>query len=312
MRRGVACAVAVSVSASIGALALRAAVAEARPHVPLVDYYITGEIVGRAPGKNAAAVELRWDYKCLGDRLGPATFSWTLKLRRPAPNPDRTVSLGTGTSKSGNRRVVVPPGRWQPVADPFRCETERGAGSTTPEFGREFDVPDYCGWSVAAVKGRATLEQRGAVEALRRGGNVSLGDVISTGRRSSVELSDRANASALSIGPNTHVTVHRRYCPRTGAWKHVVARGTVAAEVRPSAARGRYELQSANARTTTAVRAAWTVTSGRTGRQQWTRVAVRSNRVAVANVRGGRAVVVPAGYTTVVRGSSPPSRPRRS
>jgi hypothetical protein len=311
MRRGVACVVAVSVFASIGALALRASVAGARPHAFLVDYYITGEVVGRAPGKNAASVELRWDYKCLGDRLGPATFSWTLKLRRQGPGSARTVSLGIGTSKSGNRRVVVPPGRWQPLADPFRCETERGAGSTTPELGREFDVPDYCGWSVSAVKGRATVERRGSVEALRRAGSVSLGDVISTGRRSSLGLRDSPNASTLSIGPNTRVTVHRRYCPATGAWKHVVARGTVAAELRASVAKGRYELQSSNARTTSA-RGAWSLTSGRTGAQQWTRVAVRANRVTVANVRGGRAVVVRAGHTTVVRGSSPPSRPRRS
>jgi hypothetical protein len=132
MRPGVALALAACAAASFSAFALRAAVAQARPQVPLVDYYITGDVGGRAPGKNAALVEVKWDYKCLGDRLGPATYSWTLKLTRRAPAPERTVALASGTSKTGSTRVVVPPGRWQPVADPFRCETQRGAGSTTP------------------------------------------------------------------------------------------------------------------------------------------------------------------------------------
>ena len=305
MRRGVACAFVVCLAASIAGAA-----ADASPYVPFVDYYITGEVAGRAPGKNAATVELKWDYKCLGDRLGPATFSWTLNLRHRAPGPVRTVTVVSGTSKSGSRRVVLPPGRWQPLADPFRCETERGAGSTTPEVGREFEVPDYCGWSVAASTGRATVERRGAVEAVRRGGSVTLGDVISTSRRSSVELRDRTSSSALRIDASTRVSIDRRHCPRTGAWKVVVARGAVQADVRTAAARGS-QVESANARSTAAGRAAWTVAVGRTGRQQWTRVAVRANRVAVANVRTRRAVVVRAGYATVVRGSSPPSRPRR-
>jgi hypothetical protein len=306
MRRGVSCAAVVAAAASIAG-----AVAEARPYVPLVDYYITGEVVGRAAGKNAATVELKWDYKCLGDRLGPATFSWTLKVTRREPGPERAVSVGSGTAKAGSRRVVVPPGRWQPVADPFRCETERGAGSTAPEIGREFEVPDYCGWSVRTVAGRAMLEQRGAVEAVRRGGSVTLGDAISTSRRSLVELRDRTSGSAVRIGANSSVTVDTRYCPRTGAWKLALLRGAVAAEARPSEARAAYELRSANARTTARAGAAWTVTVGRTGRQRWTRVAVRASRVAVANARGRRAVVVRAGFATVVRGAGAPSRPRR-
>ena len=307
MRWRVACTIGACVAASIAGAA-----ADARRYVPLVDYYITGDVLARAPGKNAATVELKWDYKCLGDRLGPATFSWTLKVRRRAPGPERDVSVGSGTSKTGSRRVVVPPGRWQPVADPFRCETERGAGSTTPEIGREFEIPDYCGWAVRTVAGRATLEQRGAVEALRRGGSVTLGDAISTSRRSSVELRDRTSGSAVRIGANSRVTVDTRHCPRTGAWKLALIRGAVAAQARPSDARGAYELRSANARTTArGGGAAWTVTVGRTGRQRWTRVAVRASRVAVANARGRRAVVVRAGFATVVRGAGAPSRPRR-
>jgi hypothetical protein len=309
MRRKVAFALAVCICASLGAVALRTtAVAQARPQV---DYYITGRVLARAPGENAAAVEIKWDYKCLGDRLGPATFSWTLKLSRRPPGAERTLAVGSGTSKSGSRRVVVPPGRWQAVADPFRCETDRGAGSTNPEYGRDFDVPDYCGWTVAALKGRVTLEQRGSVASVRRGGTVTVGDTIATGRRSSVELRNRENASAVRVGANARVSVHRRHCPRTGAWKLVMGRGTLSAEVLRPAAGGRYELQSPNARMTTAGRAAWTVSLGRTGRQRWTRVAVRANRVAVTNARGRPTVVIRAGYVTIVRGSSPPSLPRR-
>ena len=128
-----------------------------------VDVYIRGKVIQRVPGKNVALVDISWDYKCFGDKLGDATYEWTLKVQRRQPKPVTTLTLGSGTTKRGSMRTQLGPGSYLPTADPFLCETERGAGNDQPEVGAPFAVPDFCAWSVTASRGTVQLEQGAAV-----------------------------------------------------------------------------------------------------------------------------------------------------
>ena len=92
------------------------------------DIYIWGTVLGRAKGSDASVVQLRWAYKCLGDKLGYATFDWNLKVERDAPLPKKTTLIAHGTSKRGQMNVTLPPGDYLPLSDPYECTTERGAG----------------------------------------------------------------------------------------------------------------------------------------------------------------------------------------
>ena len=261
-----------------------------RASAPLVDIYIRGVVSGRAPGKNAANVEIRWDFKCLGDRLGAATYIWTLKVVRRVPKPEQTRTVATGTSKTGSTRVQLPPGRWEPIADPFRCQTDRGAGSTTPEVGSAFVVPDYCAWSVAAARGRVGLEQRSAVKALRKGDLVHAGGVAFTSGRGSLVLASRGGKSTVRLAASSRVRVDARQCARLGGWKLRLERGRVTAAVAESDRRRPYEIETANVVTRSA-RAAWTVEAHLRQRKPWTRVTVNRGRVAV-KLRGFRRTVM--------------------
>ena len=111
------------------------------------DVYIVGRVLGRVPGKNLASVEVSWAYKCLGDKLGDATYEWTLKAVRQQPKPEQTVALGEGTSKVGKLRTQLGPGQYLLTSDPYHCETDRGAGYDKPEIGQSLAVPDYCVWN---------------------------------------------------------------------------------------------------------------------------------------------------------------------
>ena len=52
-------------------------------------------------GRTRRSSRSRWAYKCLGDKLGYATYDWTLKVEREAPLPEKTTMIGHGTSKRG-------------------------------------------------------------------------------------------------------------------------------------------------------------------------------------------------------------------
>ena len=279
---------------------------------PLVDVYIRGVVTGRVPGRNAATVDIRWDFKCLGDRLGAATYSWTLKLVRRLPRPEHTRTLLTGTSKTGRTRVQLSPGRYEPVANPFRCETDRGAGSTDPEVGQAFVVPDYCAWTAAAPRGTVRLEQAGAVKPLANGDAVRQGDTVVTAGRSSVVLRSRGGKSSLRLSTGSRITVDRRHCGRRGGWKIIVSSGLVSGRLAESDVKRPYQIVSGNA-ITDARRASWTVEARARGGAPWTRVRVQSGQVTVTvpRRRARGTVTLRAGYATVVAGSRSPTRPRR-
>ncbi|MDQ5821319.1 MAG: hypothetical protein M3540_07765 [Actinomycetota bacterium] len=271
-----------------------------------VDYYITGKVLSRISGRNRARVELRWDFKCLGDRLGAATFEWSLKVVRRQPKPEQTVQIRTGTTKTGAFRSSLGPGLYEPLAEPFRCETDRGAGSTTPEVGRSFVVPDYCAWIVATPRGQVQIEQPRAVKTAKAGDTVRPGDVVVARARSSLALRSGGGESALKVGAASRLAVDPRYCGRQGGWKLDLASGTLAAQVKPSAdALSRYEVRTPNA-TAIGGRARWTVRTERAAGTVTTHVRVTAGSVRVANRGGGKTVLVRTGKSVRVAGTSPP------
>ena len=272
--------------------------------------YITGEVSTRVRGKNAAYVNVRWDFKCLEDLLGDSTYSWTIKLIRLQPTPRRTRTIASGRSKRGAARVLLTPGRYDLVADPFSCRTERGAGSTAPELGFPFVVPDFCAWSVVELRGEASVKRGAARRALEAGDVVRPGNTVSTNGRAWVELASNGDDSALRVAAGSRLAVDRRHCGREGGWKLHLRSGSVRAELTSSAERSRrYEVRSPNA-TVQAHRAAWTVSLA-AGRRPATGVTVHSGRVTVRG-RTGRALVVRAGLATVISGSRAPTAPRRA
>ena len=133
------------------------------------------------PGKNQGRVAVRWDFKCLGGKLGEATYEYTLVAVRYEPAPVQKLTLlEDGTTKQGSLTTTLPPGAWQLQADPFLCETERGAGSTEPEVGQTVKVPDFCAWTITKAKGAAELEQGAAVKRARKGSVVAPGAAVVT------------------------------------------------------------------------------------------------------------------------------------
>ncbi|MBA3413424.1 MAG: hypothetical protein H0T09_07005 [Actinobacteria bacterium] len=272
-----------------------------------IDIYMTASVSGRVPGRNAAHVTVRWDFKCLGDRLGPATYSYAIQLVRRLPKPERAIPVATGTSKSGSRRVQLGPGRYDLLADPFKCETERGAGSAEPEAGRPVVVPDYCAWSVASRRGRVGVERGGAALALGRGSIVRPGDLAFTTARARLALRSTEGGSLLRLAGDTRLRIDRRHCGRHGGWRLDAESGSVQSRLAERDRARRYEVRSENA-VTSAARATWTVEARERAGRPWTRVVVQSGRVSVRNARSRKAIVLGAGRSVVVAGSGAPSR----
>ncbi|MDQ3876699.1 MAG: hypothetical protein M3322_14330, partial [Actinomycetota bacterium] len=192
--------------------------ATALAYGPLVDIYIRATAMERVPRKNAARVTVTWDFKCYGDRLGSATYRWTLKVVRLQPKPERTVTLLSGTSKAGTARVQLSAGRYEPRADPFRCETFRGAVWAEPEIGAQFVVPDYCSWTVAEARGKVSVEHPPAVKPVRPDDVIRPGDLLTTGRRSSLTMRSREGGTVVELASGSRVKVDRRHCARRGGW----------------------------------------------------------------------------------------------
>ena len=138
--------------------ALVAILAGAVPGSMASDTYIFAKVLGRVPGKNLANVEISWAYKCLGDKLGDATYEWTLKAVRQQPKPEQTTELGQGTSKVGKLRTLARTGPVPAHLRPLPLRDGSGAGYDKPEIGQTFVVPDYCAWNVTASKGAVQLE----------------------------------------------------------------------------------------------------------------------------------------------------------
>jgi hypothetical protein len=206
-------------------------------------------------------------------------------------------------------RARLTPGEYLLTADPFRCETERGAGYDQPEIGQTFLVPDYCSWAVISSRGGVQLEQGVAVRLAKPGDAVRAGDVLVTPKRGFAALASRGGEGSAEIGSGSRVTVGEQ-CGREGGWRLDLAQGTTTAQVKAGAPKGRYVVATPNA-TSSGQGARWLVGIGRAGGQPRTTVKVLAGRVTVSGRPGSNPVVVPNGLSTVVAGSAPPSKPAR-
>ena len=292
----------------VGAVAVLAgSPASGAPDRASVDVYIRGKVIQRVPGKNVALVDISWDYKCFGDKLGDATYEWTLKVQRRQPKPVTTLTLGSGTTKRGSMRTQLGPGSYLPTADPFLCETERGAGNDQPEVGAPFTVPDFCAWSVTASRGTVQLEQGAAVKLAKAGATVRPGDSIVTSRGGSASLDSNGKDGTATVGASSSVGVDAKQCAAKGAWKLRVTRGVASIAVpRAADSKRSYQAGTANATASGGRSARWKVQF--TPGKPTTRVTVTAGSVVVAGSRGP-AVTVKAGSSTVVLGVAAPSKP---
>ena len=113
-----------------------------------------------------------------------ATYEWTL-LRlhhRRHASPERSRSAWYDQDRQPDDGAA-PPGRWQLRADPFLCETDRGAGSTAPEVGQVVDVPDRCAWLVTRARGGVEVDAGSVVRRARPGGSADTLERLDDARR---------------------------------------------------------------------------------------------------------------------------------
>jgi len=286
------------VAALLAAVALGtlASVAAASTQRLTFDTFIFGEVTGRVPGKNASRVDVRWDFKCLGDKLGEATYEWTLLASTIGGTTSRTVTLRTGTTKTGSLTTVLTPGRWQLRADPFLCETDRGAGSTAPEVGQVVDVPDRCAWLVTRARGSVEVDAGSVVRRARPGAALTPASAVTTPAGAAVDLKTAGGEASLALRAGSRLVVDRATCG--GNPRVTVTAGSVQA-----VARDPLEVNAGAARSTGRA-ATWTVQAAG-GR---TTIAVSRGTVTVRG-RAGGAVVVKAGRRTVVTGKGAPTAP---
>jgi hypothetical protein len=270
------------------------------------DIYIFGRVLGRVAGENLARVEISWAYKCLGDKLGDATYEWTLKAVRRQPKPEQTTVLGEGTSKIGKLKTQLGPGQYLLTSDPYHCETDRGAGYDKPEIGQSVLVPDYCAWNVTASRGGVLLEEAAAVRIAKVGDTVSPGDAVVTPRSGSARIASNGGEGIVSVGSGSRLRVDPVQCARVGGWRLQVAKGTATVDVKKGAPKGPYVVTAPNA-TSTGSGAKWLVSVN--GGKPRTRVKTLAGTVSVRGKGTSRTVVVRAGFSTVVTGSSAPSEP---
>jgi hypothetical protein len=264
------------------------------------DIYITGKVLGRVPGQNAANVRIAWDYKCLGEDGGD--YEWTLKVVRTQPLPEKTTVLGTGTAERGERSVKLTPGRYLPTSNPYLCETTRGQGFDKPEIGAPFTVPDYCAWTVTSVRGLVQHEHGSAVKVARPGSSIAQGDAIVTPRSGKAVLQSVAGDGKLTLSGGSRLEVDAKYCPGKSGWKLFLAQGAVSATVRPRAsAKASFSTLSENAIVLGGRLARWDMSFV----SDTTRVKARAGTIRVAGKRGAP-LRLRAGQSTTVKGSGAP------
>lgn len=283
--------------AAVVALAAWAGTASARTET---DIYIFGTVAGKAAGKNAARVVIRWDFKCLGDKLGEATYEYTLVASTLGEEPARKATFTAGTSKRGTLTALLAPGRWQLRGDPFLCETERGAGSTTAEVGQVVTVPDYCAWTPTSVRGAVEVGTGASVRRARSGVSVSPPATISTPARAAASLTTPGREASVSAGPSTSLQLVRGACG--GGPSMTLASGSVTVAASPVTTT---ELRTGAARVRGRA-ATWSTTIG----PGTITVTVARGSVSVQG-RAGAPVQVRAGFRTVVAGRGGPSPPTR-
>jgi hypothetical protein len=211
------------------------------------DIYITGKVLQRVPGKNMATVRVAWDYKCLGEDGGD--YEWSLKLVRLQPLPEKTISLGSGTTERGEKTTLLTPGTYLPKSEPYFCETTRGQGYDKPELGGQFAVPDYCAWTVSSVRGLVRHQHGTAVKAARPGSTVTAGDVLVTPRSGKAVLQAAARDGTTTLAGGSELKVDAKYCPGKRGWKLWLMQGGLTAAV-PKGAAGKASFTVATRNTT--------------------------------------------------------------
>jgi hypothetical protein len=284
-------------STAIGVTFAAAAImAAAASTAPASDIYIWGKVAGRVGGKNVSRVDMTWAYKCLGDKLGAATYEWTLRVIRNRPLPKKTTTLGVGTSKKGSMAVNLAPGEYLPFSDPYHCETERGAGYDKPEIGAPFTVPDYCAWAVVSTRGAVQLEHGPAVKLAKPGTVLVPGDVLVTLTSGAASAGSIGRDGSAALAARSRLEIDQTRCPTKGGWLLHLVHGSLVAGVGPKAlASGRYAVATSNATATGSLRARWRVdfSAGRT------KVKALAGRIRVAG-KTGSPVTLKAGHATTV------------
>jgi hypothetical protein len=266
------------------------------------DIYITGTVLGRVGGQNAANVRIAWDYKCLGEDGGD--YEWTLKVVRTQPLPEKTTVLGKGTGERGERTIRLTPGRYLPKADPYLCETSRGQGYDKPEIGGTFTVPDYCAWTVASVRGLVQHQHGSAVKAARPGSSIARGDVLVTPKSGKAVLAAAAGDGKATLSGATRLEVDRKHCPGKAGWKLLLGEGALSVAVTPAAsAKASFSTLTENAIVLGGRLARWDLSFG----SVTTKVKARAGTVRVAGKRGAP-LRLKAGQSATVKGSGPPVR----
>lgn len=268
------------------------------------DLFIYGTVAGRAPGTNDGLVAVRWDFKCLGGKLGEATYEYTLVAVRIRPTPSTRVTLRKDTAQKGSLTAKLPTGTWQLFADPFLCETERGAGSTSPEVGQTVEVPDYCSWVVTKAKGAVGIETSSSVKRARPGSSVAPGSTVVTPGGGSAALETNGKDATAAVGPRSRMTVDPKQCAARSGWRLSLASGSVAVTTRGADAARDHDVATANA-VATGKAGAWSVSA--TGTSTVVRVTRGSVRVKGAQ---GAPVTVRTGQRTTVTGKAAPTAPR--
>ena len=271
------------------------------------DTYIFGKVLGRVPGKNLANVQIRWAFKCLGDKLGAATYEWNITAFRLQPKPTTSTFIEKGTSKTGSLETTLGPGQYQLRSDPYSCVTERGAGFNRPEVGQTILVPDYCAWNLTGARGRLQLEQGTAVRLAKNGDVVRPGDSLVTPKGGSATLATPAGDATAAILGSSRVEVDAKHCAATGGWKLSLGEGSVTAVAGANAdPKAPHVVRTANASASGGI-AKWRVDATTAKGKPLTTVRVVSGSVTVTG-KGG-AVIVRAGFSTTVAGGSKPAKP---
>jgi hypothetical protein len=284
-------------STAIGvAFAAVAVLVAAASTAPASDIYIWGKVAGRVAGKDVSRVEMMWAYKCLGDKLGAATYDWTLKVMRNRPLPRKTTTVGDGTSKKGSMIVTLTPGDYLPFSDPYHCETERGAGYDKPEIGAPFTVPDYCAWSVTSTRGAVRLEHGPAVKVAKAGTALVPGDALVTPKSGAASAASIGRDGSAALAARSRLEIDKTRCPKNGGWLLRLAHGSLVAGVGSEAlATGRYSVSTSNATATGSLNARWRVdfSAGRT------KVKALAGRIRVQG-KSGPSVILKAGHATTI------------
>lgn len=187
--------------------------------------YLNGVVLERVRGQNAATVEIRWALLCYPQLSADARYQYTITLARlTAPTGRR--ELTSSEAPSGTIRLRLTAGRYRADADPFFCLATVRDTKTQPERGQVFEVPDFCAWKAASIRGSTsdTLVGRRWMRLdpqsqLRPGAKlrVAAGELVTLVNNS--EIAAPRRSSRVVAGGKTNLVVERGSCVSRGGWR---------------------------------------------------------------------------------------------